>query len=268
MLPTPETSVWSSSARLTPVRRRRSAATKAVVVEGRVERVAGDVRDRRRHASGRRRPGASTRQAAERALVDEAQLAGRRRRSVNRTRRCVSSGASGRLHQQLAAHAEVADEQRRRRPSSGEPQVLAAAAARRRPCGRSGAAAKSAGAGEVPADGARVRAPRRRRSVRPTTQRSQAAPDDLDLGQLGHAASAPASRARRRSGRRRAAAAPVSAARPSRRPPARPPSCCGRCPSPSASPPTTRPRRVNVFAWSGPLSLDLVLGHAEAAARR
>ena len=75
MLPTPEISVWSSSARLTSVCLPRSAGDERLVVEERVHRVAGDVRD----LGGQLGAALGDRQAAERALVDEAQLAGRRR---------------------------------------------------------------------------------------------------------------------------------------------------------------------------------------------
>ena len=74
MLPTPQISVWSSRARLSSVRRRRSARDERVVVEARVQRVAGDVRDRGGTAVRRRSPDRVDGQAAEGALVDEAQL--------------------------------------------------------------------------------------------------------------------------------------------------------------------------------------------------
>ena len=88
MLPIPETRVWSSSARLRPVRRRAQPRPRRLGSKLRVERVAGDVRDaagtlparhRRLRGSGRRPVGGRDerldREAAEGALVDEAQLA-------------------------------------------------------------------------------------------------------------------------------------------------------------------------------------------------
>ena len=74
MLPTPETSVWSSSARLIPVRRRRSAAVNAAASKAGSSGSRRDVRDRGGDAVGAV-AGVLERQPAERALVDEAQLA-------------------------------------------------------------------------------------------------------------------------------------------------------------------------------------------------
>ncbi len=54
MLPMPETTVWSSSARLSPVRRRRSRGHRPVQVERRVHGVPGDVRDRLREQAAAR----------------------------------------------------------------------------------------------------------------------------------------------------------------------------------------------------------------------
>ena len=90
MLPIPDTTVWSSSARLSSVRRRRIAATasssgergssgsRAMCATGAGSRLAAHRGDQ-----------GCDREAAERALVDEPQLAGRRRR-----RRAGSAGAS------------------------------------------------------------------------------------------------------------------------------------------------------------------------------
>ena len=182
MLPTPLISDWSSSARLSPVRRRRRAAATGVVVEGRVERVAGDVRDR--HA-GRRRP-RSTTASPPKVRWSTKRSSGPPSAKANRTRRCVSSGASGGPHEQLAAHAEVGEQRLVAVASSGSHRYLPRRLARRRRVRPRSRAAKSAAPAGVPADRARVAAPRRRRCVRPATHRLEAAADDLDLGQLGH----------------------------------------------------------------------------------
>ena len=85
MLPTPEIRVWSSSARLTSVRRRRSAATNAASSNcgssGSRAMCAISAGSSRRPA----RPPARRTCAGRRSAA-----AGRRRRSANRIRRCVS----------------------------------------------------------------------------------------------------------------------------------------------------------------------------------
>ena len=87
MLPTPEMSVWSSSARLRPVRRRRSASTNASVVERLVQRVEGDVGDLGRQLGAV----IGDRQPAEHPLVDEPDVVPPL--SSITTRRCLSGTA-------------------------------------------------------------------------------------------------------------------------------------------------------------------------------
>ena len=181
MLPMPLTRVWSSSARLSPVRRRRSAAANAASSN------AGSSGSRAMCATGTRhavRRRSDDGQPAERALVDEAQLrAAVGEREPDPQVRLVR--ASRLPHQQLAAHAEVGEHARRRRPSQRQPQVLAAPAGAGRGCGRAsrdgevvaaaGVPAYRAGVGDVDVgDGAAGDPP------------LEAAADDLDLGQLRH----------------------------------------------------------------------------------
>ena len=82
MLPTPDSSVWSSRARFTAELRRRSRRENVLGVEERVQRVAGDVRDPGGHPLlgpvGCRDQRVQL-NPAERALVDEAQFRVRRR---------------------------------------------------------------------------------------------------------------------------------------------------------------------------------------------
>lgn len=103
-----------------------------LVVEERVERVTGDVRDDVGQALG---GVVVQRQTAEGALVDEAQLGVARRALLRRLRlgeadtdpQVLLVRRGVRLHQQLAAHAEVGQD-RLVRVLQRQPQVLAAAA--------------------------------------------------------------------------------------------------------------------------------------------
>ena len=208
------------------------------VVERRVQRVAGDVRDRR-GGTARRRPTRSVSMHGPNVRWSTKRSSGppsaKREPDpqvllVRRVRRTTSSWP---LMPRWASSAC-----RRRR--SGQPQVLAAALGptatvrpgqpgRRSPsapgrCRRIARGCRTSTAAIVAADDPALQAP----------------PDDLDLGQLGHR---PRPRRRRHFGRRaparRLAAGPRRssrrariASRPPRRPAARPPSCCGPCPSP------------------------------------
>ena len=247
MLPTPETRVWSSRARLTPVRRRRSAAHERVVVEQRVDRVAGDVRDlgaaasapsggrpRGRRTCAGRRSAARGPPSVEASKPDpQVRLVGRRRRAARAAARSCRGGRAARRRVERAARG-----------------TCRAGARRARAAGRA-AAAKSSAPGEVPAD-ARGWSTSTPATVRPATQRRQAAPDGLDLGKLGHRSQAPPSTggtadasglspwvARDRQDAVSAACCSASFLRPARR--------RGR----SGSPPT-HTGAVKVFAWSGP----------------
>ena len=275
MLPTPEISVWSSSARLTSVRRRRSAGH-----ERRPDRTAGRTGRGRCARSPRGSVGAARRhgQPAERALVDEAQLraaVGEREPDPQvrpRPARPPAAPAAGptcrggrRPRRRRPAAATGTCRAGRRRPRSGRP-------ARRR---------SRAGAGQVPAHGPRVAAPRRRRSGgrRPTwpgpagPSRPRAA--RARRAHLPRRASASGSspypcgrwpRRRPRLGRggprRRPRPARTAPARPPRRPAARPPSCCAPRRRRSGSPADHHPggERLGVV---GPGLVDPVLRHAQ-----
>ena len=258
MLPTPDSSVWSSSARLTAELRRRSRGDEQRVVEVRVERVAGDVGDRRpaRAAPAGRGSGTSASSCTP-PKVRWSTKRSSRPPSVKpiRTCRCFSSGASGRLHEQLAGHAQVRDQRTRRLSPrrQRQPEVLAAPRdgvdRARRPAGRRGPARRRGGG-----------APRGRGSTVDRGDRAagdparQAVADGLDLGKLRHRS---AGRVGGRRGRRRpspALGARPARARRSRRRPARPPSCCARCSARSVSPATVA-AAVKVFWWSGPLEV-------------
>ena len=155
MLPTPPIRVWSSSARLTSVCRRRRAAEKPSTSKALVERVDRDVRqpgrDPARHCSSTASPPKvrwSTKRSSRPPSV-----------KVNRARRCVSSGWRRLLDEQLAAHAQVGDQGAAGGGAVGlgqrQPQVLAAAVGvGERAPGQRGD--EVLGALEVPADGARV----------------------------------------------------------------------------------------------------------------
>ena len=128
------------------------AARQSAVVEERVERVAGDVRDRGGHVPvAPSATSGSSASAAEGALVDEAQLATVVGETRPAPRRWVSSAAVGRLHEQLAAHAEVPDqgERRGRRARARGTCRAGCTAATVRPASRS---SRSAGSGRVPTD--------------------------------------------------------------------------------------------------------------------
>ena len=115
-----------------------------VPVEGRFEQVGRDVRDRRGHPL---RVEVGQREAAEGALVDEAQLGA----VVGEPEPGVQVplvGGVRRLDEQLAAHPEVEDEAER--VLEVEPEVLAAAPDRGDPATRAGAR-RGAGAGDVAA---------------------------------------------------------------------------------------------------------------------
>ena len=130
MLPTPDTSDWSSSWRLIALAAAPHAPHEVGLVEVRVERVAADVRD-----LGRAAPlPVGDEQAAEHPLVDEAHLEGTLGGGQREPHPQVPLVGRARVvEQHLAAHAEVA-EQRVAGAVVGdvvrverEPEVLAAA---------------------------------------------------------------------------------------------------------------------------------------------
>ena len=155
MLPTPETRLWSSSARLIAESRRRSPAAERLGVEVRVQRVAGDVRELGRDAlvgPVLSRDELVEQHPAEGALVDEAQL-GPVVGEADPHVQVLLVRRPGGLDQQLAAHAEVAD-QALVAVGERQPQVLAAP--RDRGERRAGQArGEVLRAGEVAADGPR-----------------------------------------------------------------------------------------------------------------
>ena len=122
MLPMPLTSVWSSMARLIPVLPTFQRGEELGIIEGRVERVAGDVCDLARHGCGvgavpaggavRRRQQVIDRHRAEDALIDEvqAQRAMPGMLDVESDAGEAVVGLIAVAQQHLAAHAEVDDE--------------------------------------------------------------------------------------------------------------------------------------------------------------
>jgi hypothetical protein len=174
---------------LTSVRRRRRAAVKAASSKNSSSGVDRDVRE----AGGQPTGGVVLatrgldRQAAERALVDEPQLATAVGEAEPRPQvRLV--GLRRLLHQQLAAHAEVGDEGLAGRGAVGlgqrQPQVLPpAAGGGQRAAGDRGGEVLDAL--EVPPDGSRV-VHLDRGDGAAGHPALQSAPDHLDLGQLRH----------------------------------------------------------------------------------
>ena len=105
MLPTPLTSDWSSSARLIPVRLRRSAEAKTDWIERGLERIGRDVRD------GCGQVGSAPHQAkvAERALIHEPQVGpgvGKGESGAH----VAGERAAWLADQQLPAHAEMGEQ--------------------------------------------------------------------------------------------------------------------------------------------------------------
>ena len=209
MLPTPEISVWSSSARLTlgvpPAQpRRRTPRRRSTGPSGRGR----CARSSAGHGSPRPVGGRTSRSSTRPPNVRWSTKRSSRPPSAKpiRTCRCFSSGASGGLDEQLPAHPEV----RRRAHSPGpverQPQVLAAPRAPRRcgrrPGGRRDRRRRRGGGGRR---GGAAPRPRRRCGRRPSAaaRRGRSRPR--------------AARARRFSGRSSGAACPR------RRSPARPP---------------------------------------------
>ena len=187
-----------------------------------------------------------------------------RRRARCRTRRCRSAAASGGLQHELAAHAEVG--QQGLAGVEREPEELAAAHdvahASRRPAGRRSragpASCRRTGRGWSTSTGADPGA---------GDPAGQAAPDDLDLGQFGHAA--------RPSGRRR---------RPPRLRPVQPGAARSASNAAAAAlllglllaPPAARAARAarrrapsawNSLAWSGPSSVTAYSGTPRPSVR-
>ena len=158
-----------------PAVRRRTLRTNEIVVELRVERVAGDVRDLGRQLGA----ALGDRQAAEHPLVDEAELVVA---EVEADPQVALVGGAGVLHEELAAHPEVAEE-----------GVAVVERAARGTCRGGGRLEPATGQGGGEAGGPRWsrRTGRGWRTVtepmvRPTTWRVEAVADGLDLGQLGH----------------------------------------------------------------------------------
>ncbi len=118
-----------------------------VVVEGGVEGVAGDVRDDVGEALGIARHGVVQREAAEGALVDEAELGGQGVGEAEADAQVLLVGRALGLDEQLPAHAQVGEDGERRRggrrrPLDGQPESAAPATWRRtaRGCSTSTAA--------------------------------------------------------------------------------------------------------------------------------
>ena len=180
MLPTPEIRVWSSSCRLTPEVRRRTLPDERVVVELRVERVAGDVRDLRRQlgAAGRR-PTARRTSAGRRTAA----------RGPRRARR-ARTGPAGAARRRASGGWTSIWPLMPRWPSSASP--LSSGSQRYLPRRRAASIRRPVSAAAKPAG------PRGSRRTGPRVQHLdavmrgaddvalEAGADDLDLGQLGH----------------------------------------------------------------------------------
>ena len=182
MLPTPEIRVWSSSARLTPVRRRRSAADHATGSNAGSNGSGATCAERQRHAVRRQPVVASDRPPNVRWSTNRS--SGPPSAKRNRARRCGPSGVSRSDGEELPGHAEVGEQLRA--VVERQPQVLAAAAGRRRLDGRpAGRRSRPARADSGAACGRRR--PRPSRISRPTTQRSSPARTVSTSGSSGMA---------------------------------------------------------------------------------
>ena len=204
-----------------PAPRRRTRADEQVVVEQRVERVAGDVGDLGRELGAADRD----REAAEHPLVDEAELRGRRGRSGpaggarrGLLRSCTSSWPLMPRWPRRASPLSSGSQRylpRRRAPSNRRPVRAAAKPAGPRGSRRTGRGWRT----------------RDRRDGAADDVAGQAVTDGLDLGELGHGRRLRVSSATSPHGRDRARRTP------SPRRPARPPSWSGRCRCRSAARP-------------------------------
>ncbi len=221
MLPIPEISDWSSSARLTSVSRRRSRRLRTSSSKyGSIgSRAMWAIRRRNGVARAGRAVGDQLvdQHAAEGALVDEAQL----RPLVGEADPDVQVplvGGVGWLDEQLTAHAQV-----RHHALAGlverQPEVLPAPRGAEDPARRRGGRRSRQRRRQVAADRPRMATPRPSATVRSDDPPRQAGADGLDLGKLRHR-SGSAGRCRRSARRWRA--------RPSRPRLARLPSCCAR----------------------------------------
>ena len=213
----------------------------------------------------RRRPAPAARGPARRTCAGRRSAArGRRRRSApgpagaSRRRRVAAAD------QQLSAHAQVAH-QREVAAVEREPEVLAPPAGRRHPA--PGEPALEVGRpGRVPAHGARVQHLGVEHGA-PGHPAVEPAPHHLDLGQLGHQASAGSAASVAGGSERGRGSARAARRTPWPRPPARPPSCCARAPSPNSVAADADPRRERLLVVR-PALLDDVLRHARARRRR
>ena len=253
MLPTPEIRRLVEQQ---PLDRRTCGAatrrTNSVVVELRVERVAGDVRDLGRQLGAARRRPTGRRTSAGRRSAARSPGLGAAAAEREPDPQVALVGRAGRLDEQLAAHAEVAEQgvavvERRARGTcrgGGRPRSGGRSARRRSRPGRGGRGAPAAGGAPRPTRwcgrrrGARGRRGRSRpRAARARCRSSAGRSTGAGGDRLGTGG---------RSGRR-------ARRTPSRRRPARPPSWSGRRRCRSGWSPT-RTCAVKVFMWSGPSS--------------
>ena len=211
----------------------------------------GSNRSRAMWATSARQLGAARaqRQAAEHALVDEPQLAVRRRRRSNTTRHVRRQRGAGRVEPELAAHAEVG--QQGVAVGEGQPQVLAAPA-------RLGERAPGQGGGEVVrARRGGARTGRGCRTVTPAMRRPVSSGGQAARGR-------PRPRAVQASARGSAGGC-VAARRTRSRPrPARPASWSVPAPGRTARSPTMA-TRLEALVVVGPGLGDPVAGRAELA---
>ena len=180
MLPTPETSVWSSSCRLIAGRAPADPADERVDVELRVERVAGDVGDLERQVGA----ALGDHQPAEHPLVGEPQLgAGVPARRPARTGP-AGAGRRGRRPAARASARSCRGGRAARRRCRGRARSTCRGGVPRRRGGRSARRrSRSSRAGRgVRAAGA---APRPRSRVAPTTWRSRPARTTSTSGSSG-----------------------------------------------------------------------------------
>ena len=244
MLPTPETTVWSSRIRLIPEARRRTRRTNSSSSNS------GSSGSRAMCAIS----GGSSAPPAETASPPNIRWSTNRSSRPGTVRPRTEAAPAGAARRVRRAAARASGRSCRggragRRRCRGGARGTCRGGGRRRPRARSARAAKSSAPARCAADRPGVQHLDRGEPAADDVGLETAA-DDLDLGELGHEPGAV--------GRRRATGGPPpssarSRGRPSRPPAARPPSSTGRRRGRRGS---RRPCTcaVNVLAWSGPSS--------------
>ena len=244
----------------TPAQRRMTTASSS---NSRVEQVAGDVRDRRRHGIVRvvRAPGRAPRAARPpKVRWSTKRSCGPPSAKSTLTRRCGFGGASGGSTSSWPLMPRWATSASSGRPSGSQRYLPAARADCQRPAGQPGG--QVGGAGQVPADRAGVQHPDLADRSGPTTWAARPRRTTSTSGSSGTAVTAAASAAVGSSVLSSGCRCAAARSRRPRRPAARPPSCCGRCRCRRSRRPTTALGVEDLLVVRALLGDD-VLRHAE-----